>query len=93
MTALHKIVLDPKGLDNLHIYIQFQHAGELENFNSMMTKYAPKKNGIQVPILYTENYIGSNRSQLSSVPKAKAESRGGTCQSLEIFQKDAVIPC
>lgn len=24
MAALHKIVLDPKGLDNLHFYIQFQ---------------------------------------------------------------------
>lgn len=24
MAALHKIVLDPKGLNNLHFYIQFQ---------------------------------------------------------------------
>ncbi|XP_020616844.1 uncharacterized protein LOC110054824 [Orbicella faveolata] len=43
MAALRKIVLDPKWLSNLHFYVRFRHTEELENFNSMMTKYAPKR--------------------------------------------------
>ncbi|KAK2552005.1 hypothetical protein P5673_027019, partial [Acropora cervicornis] len=49
MAALRKIVLDPKWLSNLHFYVRFRHTAELENFNSMMTKYAPKRIAFEYP--------------------------------------------
>ncbi|XP_015748821.1 PREDICTED: uncharacterized protein LOC107328613 [Acropora digitifera] len=43
LAALRKIVLDPKWLKTLHFYVWFRHTSVLESYNSMMTKYVPKR--------------------------------------------------
>ncbi|XP_067017883.1 uncharacterized protein [Acropora muricata] len=40
---LRKIILDREWLKSLEFYVQFRHTSNLENFNSMLLKYAPKR--------------------------------------------------
>ncbi len=41
--ALRNVVYDKRFLSSLSQYIYFRHTSSLENFNSMLTKYAPKR--------------------------------------------------
>ncbi len=41
--ALRSVVFDKKILANFERYVTFRHTGNVENFNSMLTKYAPKR--------------------------------------------------
>ena len=41
--ALRQVVFDKRFTSNLDHYVRFRHTGSLENFNSMLTKYAPKR--------------------------------------------------
>ena len=41
--ALRSVVFDKKFLANFEHYVTFRHTGNVENFNSMLTKYAPKR--------------------------------------------------
>ncbi|CAB4025600.1 Hypothetical predicted protein [Paramuricea clavata] len=47
MEALRKVVMDPRFLNALHHYVTFRHTSKLENFNSMLLKYTPKRAGFQ----------------------------------------------
>lgn len=40
---LKSVVFDSKFLANVGYYAKFRHTGAIENFNSMLTKYAPKR--------------------------------------------------
>ncbi|CAB4011163.1 Hypothetical predicted protein [Paramuricea clavata] len=44
---IHKVVLDQRFLKSFHQYVTFRHTNKLENFNSMLLKYAPKRVGYQ----------------------------------------------
>jgi len=44
MEALQKVVMDKRWVESLIFYVWFKHTSFLENFNSMMLKYAPKRN-------------------------------------------------
>ncbi len=44
LEKLTSIVFDPKFISNLGYHTKFRHTGSVENFNSMLTKYAPKRN-------------------------------------------------
>ena len=51
--ALRTIVYDKRFIGSLSHYIHFRHTSALENFNSMLTKYAPKRIAFEyVYILY-----------------------------------------
>ena len=41
--ALRAVVFDKRFLANLDMYTTFRHTGTIETFNSMLTKYAPKR--------------------------------------------------
>ena len=41
--ALRAVVFDKKFISNLDRYTGFRHTGSVETFNSMLTKYAPKR--------------------------------------------------
>eukprot|EP00111_Clytia_hemisphaerica_P012466 TCONS_00036573-protein len=43
MEALRNAVLDKTFIDSLKFYTRFRHTGQLESFNSMLLKYAPKR--------------------------------------------------
>eukprot|EP00112_Aurelia_sp_Birch-Aquarium-sp1_P012866 Seg2710.2 transcript_id=Seg2710.2/GoldUCD/mRNA.D3Y31 product="hypothetical protein" protein_id=Seg2710.2/GoldUCD/D3Y31 len=44
LEKLRSVVFDPKFISNLSYNTKFRHTGNVENFNSMLTKYAPKRN-------------------------------------------------
>lgn len=46
---LRSVVFDPKFLSNIECYTKFRHTGAIENFNSMLTKYAPKRLAFDYP--------------------------------------------
>lgn len=45
--AIKTVVTDVQWLTSLKNYIKFRHTSNLENFHSMMLKYAPKRIGFQ----------------------------------------------
>lgn len=49
LAALRKVVLDKKWLNNLAFYVRFRHTSVLESYNSMLTKYAPKRMAFEYP--------------------------------------------
>ncbi|PFX12302.1 hypothetical protein AWC38_SpisGene23764 [Stylophora pistillata] len=49
LSALRKVVLDKKWLSNLAFYVRFRHTSVLESYNSMLTKYAPKRMALEYP--------------------------------------------
>ncbi|XP_068735198.1 uncharacterized protein [Montipora capricornis] len=49
LTALREVVLDKKWLNNLEFYVRFRHTSVLESYNSMLTKYAPKRMAFEYP--------------------------------------------
>lgn len=44
MDVLRKVIMDKRWVESLIFYVWFKHTSFLENFNSMMLKYAPKRN-------------------------------------------------
>ena len=46
---LRAVVFDPKFLANLDKYTKFRHTGGIENFNSTLTKHAPKRIAFEYP--------------------------------------------
>ena len=49
MEKLRTVILDSKILSKLEYYTTFRHTGFIENFNSMLTKYAPKRCAFDYP--------------------------------------------
>ncbi|XP_067019913.1 uncharacterized protein [Acropora muricata] len=44
MDVLRKVIMEKRWEESLIFYVWFKHTSFLENFNSMMLKYAPKRN-------------------------------------------------
>ncbi|XP_065070312.1 uncharacterized protein LOC135695242 [Rhopilema esculentum] len=53
LEKLRSVVLDRKLLSNLSYYSKFRHTGMIENFNSMLLKYASKRNAYDYPYFKT----------------------------------------
>ena len=53
LEKLRSVVLDRKLLSNLSYYSKFRHTGMIENFNSMLMKYASKRNAYDYPYFKT----------------------------------------
>lgn len=49
LEKLRSVVFDARFLANLDRYTTFRHTGMIENFNSMLTKYAPKRCSFDYP--------------------------------------------
>ncbi|XP_066929688.1 uncharacterized protein [Clytia hemisphaerica] len=59
MELLRKIALDRTFVNHLKFYTRFRHTGPIENFNSMMLKYAPKRNAFEFQYYTDRMYLAA----------------------------------
>ncbi|XP_020912972.2 uncharacterized protein LOC110250696 [Exaiptasia diaphana] len=76
MEALRKIVLDAKWLKTLHFYVKFRHTGDLESFNSMMTKYLPKRMAFEYQYFIMRTLLAAIDHNMHLFRKPKESKQG-----------------
>eukprot|EP00112_Aurelia_sp_Birch-Aquarium-sp1_P026001 Seg8953.4 transcript_id=Seg8953.4/GoldUCD/mRNA.D3Y31 product="hypothetical protein" protein_id=Seg8953.4/GoldUCD/D3Y31 len=75
MTALREIVLDKRLLKSLQYYTYFRHTSAVENFNSLLLKYVPKRNAFEYPYYITRCYkAGIDHNFHANRKQAKTKS-------------------
>ncbi|XP_014678030.1 PREDICTED: uncharacterized protein LOC106817839 [Priapulus caudatus] len=55
--ALKRVVLDRYMMRTLPYYVRFRHTGALENFNSHVLMYAPKRLAFTYPVYQARCYL------------------------------------
>ncbi|XP_065054975.1 uncharacterized protein LOC135683598 [Rhopilema esculentum] len=79
MEKLRSVVLDAKILNKLKYYTKFRHTGSIENFNSMLTKYAPKRCAFDYPYFKCRMALaGIDHNMHNSRPQATTKD-GQAC--------------